>query len=378
MDSDLFAYLRVIIRWSWMTLILVAATVAVIMYSNADVPVVYTSTVKLQVSAPEPDEVALYTAIRSGTDREEITAEQNNFSEVARGLASAAMTVQQLGLAMSAPELAERVVTEIPPFSELVYVHVSADNPNDAQTIARVHTQNALKYFGEARSRAATVRREFITGQVKTATDELAAARDALLRFETKNGTPDLGRDLQGYQDTLRSLRLDRDRNTVEVERATAAASFYTTQAQKAVADGDTVAAASYRASATVTQATVEGMRASIVRLNELIAQRENEMMSLTALGTEYDRLQGNVARTQNNFNFLQGKLTEAETKESDSRSAGFMQVIEDANRPVRSQRVQTRNMLIPGVAAALIAGVILSFVLEYLFGRARRRRQQP
>jgi capsular polysaccharide biosynthesis protein len=322
-------------------------------------------------------DVTLYTASRPGTTRDEITAQQNNFSGVARGLAVAAITIKQLGLNMSAQELADRVVTEIPPFSDFVYVHVSADNPSDAQSIARVHTDNALTYFGEARARATTVRRQFVIEQLQTATGELNAARDALLRFETKNGTADLNRDVQGYQDTLRALRLDRDRNTVEIERATSAAAFYTAQAQKSAADGDNVAAASYRASATVNQATAEGMRSAVIRQNELIAQRENELFSLVSLNAENDRLQGDLQRAQNTYNFLQGKLNEAEIKETDALSASFMQIIEQANLPARPQRVQTRNMLIPGIAAALIFGVILSFVLEYLFMRGRRRRQQ-
>jgi capsular polysaccharide biosynthesis protein len=377
LESDLFAYLRAIIRWSWVTLILVAATVGVIIYTSADVPVVYTSTVKLQVTPPEPDDVTLYTPSRPGTSREEITAQQNNFSGVARGLAVAAITVKQLGLSMSAQELADRVVTEIPAFSDFVYVHVSADNPNDAQAIARVHTQNSLTYFGQARAQATTARKQFVTEQLLTATADLNAARAAIFRFQTKNGTVDLNRDIQGYQDTLRSLSVDRDRDTVEIERATSAATFYLAQAQKATVDGDNVGAAGYRVSAAANQATAEGMRSAVIRLNELIAQRQSEMFSLQSLTTENDRLQGELQRAQSTYNFLQGKRSEAEVKETDALNVSFMQVVEQANMPARPEKVQTKNLLIPGVAASVIGGVILSFVLEYLFMRGRRRRQQ-
>jgi uncharacterized protein involved in exopolysaccharide biosynthesis len=375
LGSDLFSYLRAVLRWSWVTVILVAATVMVIQRSAADVPLVYESIVKFEVSAPEPDDVTLFSQTRTGTAREEITAVQADFSAIARGAVTARMTIDTLGLNMSVLDFQDKVMSEIPPYSTFVYIHVTDANPNDAQTIARIHAENTVKYFGESRAQTTVVRRQFITQQLDLAGKDLNAARDALLRFQTKNGTADLARDLQGYQDTLRSLRLERDHNVIEIERASSAAGFYTAQAQKAATDGDAAAATSYRNSATANQATIEGLRASVARQNELIAQRENELLSLVSLSAEYDRIRGDLTRAESNYNFLLGKLNEAEMKESDARSAGFIQMIEPAQLPARPQRVQTRSMLIPGVAASLMAGIILSFVLELIFGGSRRRR---
>lgn len=374
MDTDLLAYVRIILRWSWVTIILVASVVAAILYAHANVTPMYTATVKLEVSAPEPGEVALFSTVRAGATREEISAVQANFSVIVRSAMAAWMTIDALGLPMSMQELQDKIYTEIPPFSDFVYVHVQADNPEDAATIARVHTDNALKYFGEARAKTTTVRRQFIIEQLQTAGKDLTDARESLLRFQIKNGLADLSREIQAYQDTLRSLRLDRDRNLVEIERATAAADYYTAQAEKAAAQNDNTAAAGYRASAAASQSIVEGMKSAVTRLNEVIAQRENDLLALVSLSTDYDRLRSEVQRAENNYNFLLGKLNEATIKENDARSAGFIQIVEPAQVPTRAERPQTRNMLIPGVAASVIGGIVLSFVLEYIFGRARRR----
>jgi len=375
LETDLFYYLRAILRWSWVTVILVAACAAAIVYTNANVPLEYESTVKLEVAAPEPDEVTLFSTVRTGATRDEISAVQADFAGIVRGAITAKMTIDTLGLNMSVQDFQDKVYAEIPPLSDYVYVHARADNPQDAATIARVHTENSLKYFGESRAKTTTVRRDFIVQQLQIAAADLTAARDALLRFQTKNGTADLARDIQQLQDTLRSLRLDRDRDAVEIERATAAANYFAAQAQKATADNDTAAASSYRSLAAANQATVEGMRSAVTRLNELIAQRENELLSLVSLSAEYDRIQTDLQRATNNYNFLQSKLNEAQIKENDARTAGFIQIIEPAQVPTRPQQVSTRSMLIPGVAASLVAGVILSFILEYIFFTARRKR---
>jgi uncharacterized protein involved in exopolysaccharide biosynthesis len=375
LDVDLFSYVRVVLRWSWVTIIAVAATVAVILYTNADVPLVYQATAKFIVSAPEPGEVALYTTVRAGTPKDDIAAVQADFSGIMRGALAARMTIDALGLKMTPQELLDKIINEIPVFSDFVYVHVSDANPKDAATIANVHAANTLKIYGETRAKSTTVRIQFITEQLQSATKNLNDARTALLRFQTKNGTADLTRDIQGYQDTMRTLKTERDRNMVEIERASGAASYYTTMAQKATAENDNAAAASYRGSAAANQASIEGLRAAVTRQNELIAQKENELLSLVGLTTEYNRIVGEVQRAESNYNFLQGKLSEAQTKEADARSAGFIQLFEPATPPTRAQKVQTRNMLIPGVAASLAGGIILSFLLEIVFGRSRRRR---
>lgn len=374
MNSDLLKYIRVVLRWSWVTALVVLATVAVILYMSADTPIVYTATVKFEVSPPEPEQVTLYSAVRTGTVREEISTVQADFSAIARGAVAARMTISDLGLKISVAEMQDKVMNEIPPFSSLVYIHVTDANAQDAATLARVHAENTLKYYGESRAQATAVRRDFITQQLQQAAAQVTAAREELVRFQAKNGTADLMRDLQGYQDALRTLRVERDRNMVEIERATAAMSYYAAQANKAASENDAVAAGSYRASASTNQAIIEGMRAAVERQNELIAQRSNELISLVGLTAEYERIRTDVQRAEANYNFMQSKLNEAQIKESDARSAGFIQMIEPASVPTQGQKARTRNVLLPGIAASLLAGIMLSFVLDLLFGGGRRR----
>ena len=109
MNSDFVRYIRVVLRWSWVTIILAAATSAVIVYRSADAPVVYTSTVKFEVSAPETEQVTLYSAVRTGTERDEISTVQADFSAIARGAVTARMTIDALGLKISVPEMQAKV-----------------------------------------------------------------------------------------------------------------------------------------------------------------------------------------------------------------------------------------------------------------------------
>ena len=289
MQSDLFSYVRPILRWSWVTIILVVSTVAVIMYYSANAPLVYESGVKLQISAPEPDEVGLFTTVKSGATRDEIAAVQNDIPTVARGLAASALTVKQLGLPMTPGELSDKILMEVPAFSDFVIINAHADNPNDAAAIANAQTNNTIKLYGEYRARSAALRRQFIVEQMDSAGKLLADARDSLLRFQIKNAVVDLGREIQTTQDTMRSLRLDRDRDMVEIERATAAGNLFTSNAQKAADNSDPGAATSYRNQAISQQAIVEGMRAAVGRLNELIAQKENDLQALVGLSSQYD-----------------------------------------------------------------------------------------
>ena len=77
----------------------------------------------------------------------------------------------------------------------------------------------------------------------------------------------------------------------------------------------------------------------------------------------------------QGNYNFLLGKLNEAQIKESDARQASYIQIVEPANVPLRPLKVSNRSMLIPGIAAAVVAGVVLSYILEFIFGFSRRKK---
>jgi uncharacterized protein involved in exopolysaccharide biosynthesis len=369
------SYVRPVLRWSWVTILLIVGTVVVILYYNANLPVQYTSTVKLQASAPEPDDVTLYSSVRAGTTREEISAVQADFQSIVRSPTAAQTTVKQLNLQMPWLEFLSHVSTEIPLYSDFVLVHVNADNPQDAETIARVHTDNAIRLYADTRALTPMARSQFIAQQLADAGKEMANARQAMLQFQIKYGTSDLTRDVQSLQDLIRSLQQDRDRNQVEIERSGSMAAYFVSNAEKAAANNDAATATAYRNSANASLASVEGAKAAVARLNELIAQRQNELTTLIGLTPEYNRLRTDVQQTEGTYNFLQSKLDEAQTKANDARAITYVQLAEPATTPNTPEKVSAKSMLIPGVAAALVLGVIVSFVLEFVFVGSRRRK---
>ena len=202
----------------------------------------------------------------------------------------------------------------------------------------------------------------------------MADARQAMLQFQIKYGTSDLTRDVQSLQDAIRSLQQDRDRNQVEIERSGSMAAYFTSNAEKAAAGNDAATATAYRNSANASLASVEGAKAAVARINEMIAQRQNELTTLIGLTPEYNRLRTAVQQTEGTYNFLQNKLDEADTKAQDARAITYVQQVEPATTPTVPEKVSAKSMLIPGVVAALVLGIILSFVLEFIFVGSRRR----
>jgi uncharacterized protein involved in exopolysaccharide biosynthesis len=316
---------------------------------------------------PEPEEVTLFGQVRTGATQEVIGNVQADFLQVLRSPSLVGKTLQSLGARMSTQDFLDRLQTEVPPLSDFVIVTMEADNPQDAHTLVSTHVDNALREYGNLRAQTTVSRREFIMAQLNVAQRDLDTARDDLLRFQIKVGSADLSRDIQNYQDSLRSLRSDRDRAQVELERLQSLAAALDAEAQQAIKAGDATLAASLRVSASNTRAAAEAQKASISRINELIAQRETELLALVSLNAQYDALQSAVRQAQGNVTFLQSKLNEAQIKESDARAVSFIRIVEPAQVPTSSAPRRARAMLVPTTVASFAGGIILAFILEYL-----------
>jgi len=63
-------YGAILLRWLWLILLLMVVTVGVIYLRASAAPPEYQATVTLQVIAQEPEEVSLYTTLRSAATEE--------------------------------------------------------------------------------------------------------------------------------------------------------------------------------------------------------------------------------------------------------------------------------------------------------------------
>ena len=73
------------------------------------------------------------------------------------------------------------------------------------------------------------------------------------------------------------------------------------------------------------------------------------------------------VVRAEGNYAFLENRENEARLRESQARSAGFIEVLEPARYPDQQAPSKLPRLVMLGSLLSLLAGVILAFVLEFL-----------
>ncbi|MBC7259182.1 MAG: hypothetical protein H5T65_08030 [Chloroflexi bacterium] len=377
--TDFLMYLRVIWKRAWLIGLIVALTVGVILLTSLTAGPVYQATVRLQVIASEPGDVALFSEFRSGPAAEEISTAQQDFIAALKRPIVAWQTIADLNLGISAVDLLDRMTVGTE--EEFIYISYEADSPQDAETIVTKLVDNALVYYRNLRAKRATVLRVFIAQELEKQQKSLASAKEAFLQFKLQHNLDSLQRELTAYQDELRQLRFSRDMVVMQGEQKSREATLYqeqadkaTQQAEEAAARGATGTASYYYGLARdyaqkAAEARISAEAAQVARLEyeQMISDRETRLLSLIGLTSEYDAKQTAVNEIQANVNFLSGKLNEAALKESQSLNAGFIQVAEPARQPDRPAPSQLPRLLLVGVAISAAAGIILAFVLEFI-----------
>ena len=323
---------------------------------------VYRAFVKLQVIAPEPQEVSLFAQARPVGSREEIVAVEQQFDAALRSAYVAWQTIADLNLGISAAELLDGLSV----FADGEFLNVTfvQDDPMLVEAIATKHVENAFAYYAEIRSKPSTVALQFIQEELAEAEKALTAAQAALLEFKIEHNVDSLPREISAIQDQLRELRLDHARLAAERENAQAISDTYIEEATKT---GSTESAVSYQRLATGQDATVAGIEAQEAEYDRLITQQEAVLVELLNLTTEYESLLRGVSRVQSNYNFLTGKESEARLKQSQATNVSFIQIIEPARMPDRPAPSRTPKMLMVGALVSLIGGILLAFILEFL-----------
>lgn len=362
MAAEILAFLRLIGKRWWLITLLFIATNSVILVNAIKAKPVYQAYVKLQVIAPEPQQVVLFSETRPVASREEIVAVQVQFDAALHSPYVAWQTIADLNLGISAAELLEglTVVGE----EEFLHVTFVADNPMLVEAIATTHVENAFEYYAQIRAKSATVALQFIQQQLSEEEKALATAQNALLEFKLAHNIDSLPREIQAIQDQLRALRLERAKLVAEREAAKAIADKYRSEAAKTDPKKATV---DYMALAFSQDVTVASLLAREAEYDRLIAQQQTALEDLLKLTTEYESLLRNVSRIQSNYNFLADKENEARLKQSQANNVSFIQIVEPARMPDRPAPSRTPKMLAVGSIVSVLAGIILAFILEFI-----------
>jgi uncharacterized protein involved in exopolysaccharide biosynthesis len=337
---ELIDLLRVLRRWLWLIVALVVVTELALWLGMRSNEPLYAATVKMQISIPQREDVPAYDQSRSFNPRDEITAAINNFIELLQSSEVKRKAVSQLGL--QGKDASYTVSAIRTTDTDYIKVTVEARTPNLAAEIANTHVAIAIAYYGELRAQSTKAEKELFAQQLHLAAEGYWAAEKALTEFRTQNGIYSLDSQLITQQRLLEQLQLERDQRSLEQEITVS----------------------------TITNSAIQASSPLVIdpvkQVDNLIAQRLEELNHLTSLAPQYHTLSQNVEQTSGVYQHLLDKYSEAELKVIAVQSANFIQVIKPAVKPAESVSGWPKLALL-ALAGSLGLGVTVAFLLQYI-----------
>lgn len=324
--QGMIEYLRIIRKWWWVIVLLVGTTVGTMSVIAFLTETKYQATVTLQVSAPPPQEVPLYSEFGRQALTDEIQQTRSSLNEFLQEGDVTYQTVQGLpDVKLSASDLRENLTIEVPDNSQLMRISVRAPDPDTAALLANTLVDVGLKKYGELRARPTVNTRKFIEQQLELARTELGDAEKELTKFQINNKVGALDQAISKQYDLIRSLSIERD---------LARAGGEVTKAQ-AIAD--------------------------------IILEREAELQDMIGITAGYNELTDQVDRVRSNFNFLLDRKNEAQIKENQILELGSVQVITPARPPRNPVAAVDGKLIVLAAVVSFLTGILLTFLIEYL-----------
>jgi uncharacterized protein involved in exopolysaccharide biosynthesis len=329
-DTELTDLLWVLLRWSWLIVLVVVVSIGSLVYLQQRAVPAYQTQVTLLLSTPDREDVNVTGEYTFTNDRDEITNVSDRFVTIAQYSEVKQRTLQELGL-----EHDYSVVANARLGADFVTITISADTPELASTIANAHAENAIEYFGEIRALPSTEALEHFDAELQTAFQELGDARQALADFYTANSIIPLEAELESQNSVLERLELLRVNVLVPI---------YDPNADFVPSRNTTT-------------------------VDNLITEQREEITILAALLPEYRHLQAEVDTAQAIYDTLMSKYTETEMRQSFVRESMFLQIIDPADVPTAPVSSPMRTYIL-GAVGSLGLGILLAFFLDYLFAK--------
>lgn len=324
--QEIVKYFKIMRKWWWAIALLFGATVGTMLAISLLTEVQYESTVTLQISAPPPQEVPLYSQFGRQALQDEIAQTQASLSEfILQGNAAWRALELLPDIPMSGDELREKITVEIPERSQLMHIRVRAGDPESAAALANAVVQASLERYGELRAQPTANTRKFIEQELEVARAEVRTAEAELAQFQIDNKIGQLDRAVDRQYDLIRSLNTERDLSRAEgnLEKAQA--------------------------------------------IQEIILEREAELQDMIGLSAQYNELANRVGRARDTFNFLLDRRTEAQIKENQILALSSVQVITPAHAPRKPVAAINGKIFTLGAVVSLVLGMLLTFLLEYM-----------
>jgi len=338
--QDILHYLRVIRKWWWVAFLLCTATVGTMMAISFMTVPTYKATTTIQVSAPPPQEVPLFSSFGRPSLRDAIAQTQASFTEFLQEGDAAWRALEVLpDMPVTARQVRETIEIETPPDSQLMRISMTAPSPEAAALLANTIVEIGLEEYGILLAQPTASTRIFIEQELEVAREDLRRAEEELTQFRINYTVGDLRDAIQNQSSLIRALQVEAD---------------------KVRADGDV---------------------GKVQAFERIILEREAELQNLVGISAEYDELVDRVSRARTTHTFLLDTLAEAQIKESQILGLSSVQVITEARPPRNPVSVVGPRLIAMGAAASLIAGFLLAFFLEYLqlsgaFSGAKREKE--
>ena len=319
-------YSKIVRRWWWVVALLFVATVGTMLAIALLMKPEYEATVTMQVSAPAPQEVPLYSQFNRSALSDEIAQTRSSFAEFILESDVPYRTVDALpDVKMGGGELRDRTTVDAPPDSQLMRVKVRASDSETAARLANTLVDTGLEQYGQLLAKSTTNTRRFIERELEAAREELRAAESDLTQFQIENKIGSMNSAINSQYELLRSIRIQQD---------------------LAQADGDLDRA--------------RGLERSV-------ADREAELQKLISLSAQFNDLSDRVERARATHNYLLDRLAEAGIKENQLLELASIQVITPARPPQSPIAALDGKLIVLGGVVSALTGVLLTFLLEYL-----------
>ena len=324
--QDILAYLKVVRKWWWVIVLLFVSTTSTMLAVAFLVETQYEATVTMQVSAPPPQEVPLYSQYGRQALRDEIEYTRTGFSELLLEGDVPYRALEALpDIGMGGSELRDKITVDIPDNSQLMRIQVRASDAETAALLANTIVEAGRQRYGQLLAQPTANTRKFIEQELQVTQEELKAAEAELAQFQIANKIGSLGSAIDSQYDLIKSLRMQRD------------------------------------------LARAEGKAARALAIEETILEREVELQNLIGLSAKYNELVDRVERARSTHNFLSDTNSEAQIKENQILELGSIQIITPARPPRKPVAALSGKLIVLGAVVSGLAGALLTFLLEYV-----------
>jgi uncharacterized protein involved in exopolysaccharide biosynthesis len=189
---------------------------------------------------------------------------------------------------------------------------------------------------------------DYFEVEVAIAASNVQDAETALNTFKTEHGIASLEEEIALQYNILEQLEISR-------------AQLLVYQATGGLTTGINLPSAQ--------MGTIMVTNEQISDVDALIDAQRLILADLTALEPQYNTLEANVSRAQDYYDSITLQQSDTELRNSFSRQAMFLQVIQAADIPSGPEDNTVRTLVL-GAVGSLGLSILLAFILDYLFRR--------